>query len=432
MKDRGWIEPIVERVVGQVLDSPAAQLRTEIVRRVMEEIAAEAATDEPTTGSTFHDAAPASSPADLARAVAEIQSGSSQREILRALLDASARYAARVALFVVKGSHATGWQGRGFANNDAAKDFALDESAPAVVRAIGDRVVASTPVADMDSRFLQEMGTPASGESRILPLILKDKVAALIYADSGTGAEGLLDAGALELLVLSTGAWLEVNSLRKQAQKEPSAAHADGSGTAVADAPYQTPMHQASAQTAPAFNDPFASHAPAFSGRAKAAAASATSMPVASAAVAVPAIEGGEAHNMIAEVESTEVQSAVVEMDAALAEPLPIGHADTNETPETPPVSSISPEDQEVRRKAQRFARLLVDEIKLYNQAKVAEGRKNKDLYDRLKDAIEKSRVTYQKRYGNTVAASANYFQHEIIRSLAEDDLSIMGANFRQ
>src|SRR5208282_4540269 len=336
----------------------------------------------------------------------------SQREILRALLDASARYAARVALFVVKGSHATGWQGRGFANNDAAKDFALDESAPAVVRAIGDRVVASTPVADMDSRFLQEMGTPASGESRILPLILKDKVAALIYAD------------ALELLVLSTGAWLEVNSLRKQAQKEPSAAHADGSGTAVADAPYQTPMHQASAQTAPAFNDPFASHAPAFSGRAKAAAASATSMPVASAAVAVPAIEGGEAHNMIAEVESTEVQSAVVEMDAALAEPLPIGHADTNETPETPPVSSISPEDQEVRRKAQRFARLLVDEIKLYNQAKVAEGRKNKDLYDRLKDAIEKSRVTYQKRYGNTVAASANYFQHEIIRSLAEDDLS--------
>ena len=72
-----------------------------------------------------------------------------------------------------------------------------------------------------------------------------------------------------------------------------------------------------------------------------------------------------------------------------------------------------------------------MDEIKLYNQAKVAEGRKNKDLYDRLKETIEKSRTTYQKRYGTTVAASANYFQHEIIRSLAEDDLSIMGANFR-
>jgi hypothetical protein len=432
MKERGWIEPIVERVVGQVLDSHAAQLRTEIVRRVMEEIAA---------GATADDEASASGPAGLARAVAEIQLGTSQREILRALLDTSARYAARVALFVVKGSHATGWQGRGFANSDAVKDFALDENAPAVVRAIGraigrtigDRAVASAPVADLDPRFLQEFGTPASGEGRILPLILKDKVAALVYADSGTDAAGSLDAGSLELLVLSTSAWLEVNSLRKQAQKEPSAAHVDSHSVPAAEAPpYQAPAH-----TVSAFNDPF-SHAP---GHAMAAVASAgeASTSVASAAVEAPAMAGSEAPTMIAEsvtaeVQSatTEVQSAVVEMDPALAEPLPIGHAETEAMPETPPVSSISPEDQDVDRKAQRFARLLVDEIKLYNQAKVAEGRKNKDLYDRLKEAIEKSRATYQKRYGNTVAASGNYFQHEIIRSLAEDDLSIMGANFRQ
>jgi len=47
MKERGWIEPIVERVVGQVLDSQGAQLRTEIVRRVMEEIAAAPHSEEP-------------------------------------------------------------------------------------------------------------------------------------------------------------------------------------------------------------------------------------------------------------------------------------------------------------------------------------------------------------------------------------------------
>ncbi len=415
MKERGWIEPIVERVVGQVLDIHASQLRAEIVRRVMDEIAA-----EPT-----HDAASSSGPADLARAVAEIQLGSSQREILRALLDASARYAARVALFVVKGNHAAGWQGRGFANNDAVKDFALDENAPAVVRAIGraigDRVTASAPVADLDSRFLQEFGTPANGEGRILPLILKDKVAALLYADSGTGEAGLLDAGALELLVLSTSAWLEVNSLRKQAH-----AHADSHSAPVAETQPPPPMHPA------AFNDPFASHAPAFaSGHAMAAAASAStgegSATVASAAVEAPIpTMGAEAQSA-----TSAVQSAVVDLEPALAEPLPLGQAETKATFETPPVASISSEDQEVHRKAQRFARLLVDEIKLYNQAKVAEGRKNKDLYDRLKEAIEKSRGTYQKRYGNTVAASANYFQHEIIRSLAEDDLSIMGANFR-
>ena len=417
MQERGWIEPIVERVVGEILDSHAAQLRSEIVRRVMEEIAAEAATAEPTT----LDAASRSAPADLARAVAEIQLGTSQREILRALLDTSSRYAARVALFVVKGSHAAGWQGRGFANSDALKDFALDESAPAVGRAIGDRVAASVPVADLDQRFLQEFGTPASGEGRILPLMLKDKVAALVYADSGTGEAGVLDAGALELLVLSTGAWLEVNSLRKQAQ-----AHAESHSAAADAPPFLAPV-----QPAPAFNDPFASHAPAFaSGHAMAAAASAgeASAPVASAAVEAPI------PTLIAEGRSAiaELQSAVVEMDPALAEPLPIGLAESAATPVAHPLPSVSPVDHEVHRKAQRFARLLVDEIKLYNQSTVAVGRKNKDLYDRLKEAIEKSRGTYQKRYGNTVAVSGNYFQHEIIRSLAEDDLSIMGANFRQ
>lgn len=393
MKEHGWIEPIVERVVGQVLDSHATQLRTEIVRQVMEEIAAQPAAAK----STNDNATMSSGLADLARAVAEIQSGSSQKEILRALLDTTARYAARVALFVVKGSHAAGWQARGFANSDGVKDFQLDGKAPAVTRAIGDRVVASAPVADMDSRFLRDFGKPANGDGRILPLILKDKVAALVYADAGTDADGLLDAGSLELLVLSTSAWLEVSSLRKQAQ-----ANADSQSVAASAPPSQPPV-----QAAPAFNDPFASHAP---GHAKAAAASA-STPVASAAAEAP----------------------------ALAEPLPIGraHAETmseappDATPEAP-ASAMSPEDQDVHKKAQRFARLLVDEVKLYNQAKVAEGRKHKDLYDRLKEAIEKSRATYQKRYGNTVAASGNYFQNEIVRSLAEDDLSIMGANFRQ
>jgi hypothetical protein len=423
MKERGWIEPIVERVVGQVLDSHAAQLRSEIVRRVMEEIAAEPAPAEPTPQA-------ASGPAELARAVAEIQLGSSQREILRALLDASSRYAARVALFVVKGSHATGWQARGFANSDAVKDFALDESAPAVVRAIGDRVVATAPSADLDPRFFNEFGAPASGDGRMLPLILKDKVAALVYADRGTEEAGLLDAGALELLVLSTGAWLELNALRKQAQKEPAPAQGDVHNVQSSD---PSPSH-ASAPSGPAFNDPFASHAPAFSaGHAKAAAASAGEPASAVASSAV------EAPTMISEVipsaahgPAAAFQSAVAEMEPALAEPLPIGRADVVTAPETAPVSAISSEHQDTHRKAQRFARLLVDEIKLYNQAKVAEGRKNKDLYDRLKEAIEKSRVTYQKRYGNTVAASGNYFQHEIIRSLAEDDLSIMGSNFRR
>lgn len=393
MKERDWIEPIVERVVGQVLDNHVAQLRAEIVRQVVGEIAGAPALTQPATAPT------GASTSDLARAISEIQIGTSQREILRALLDASARYAERVALFVVKGTHATGWQGRGFANDGAIKDFALDDKAPAIIRAIGDRISAEAPVAEQDARFVSEFGAPASGEGRILPLLLKDKVAALVYADGGTEGRGLLDPGSLELLVLSTSAWLEINSLRKQAQKEPAAAHPEAHASAA-----QSSMSPAT-QSAPAFNDPFAAHAP---GHAMAAAAS--------AAFSTPHMEAS---------------ASTVE-----AEPLPLVQPPVAASAESehPAAASseLSSDDQEVHRKAQRFARLLVDEIKLYNQAKVAEGRKNKDLYDRLKEVIDKSRATYQKRYGSTVAASGNYFQNEMVRSLAEDDLSIMGSNFRQ
>src|ERR1017187_5279629 len=154
MSDRDWMEPIVERVVGQILDSHAAQLRSEITRRVMEEIAA-----QPLTA-----AVPSTSASDLARAVSEIHLGTSQKEILRGLLDSCSRYAARVALFVVKGSHAAGWQARGFARNEAVKDFALDSNAPSVVRAISERVAAGVPAAEFDAHFLAEFGSPAGNE----------------------------------------------------------------------------------------------------------------------------------------------------------------------------------------------------------------------------------------------------------------------------
>jgi hypothetical protein len=129
-----------------------------------------------------------------------------------------------------------------------------------------------------------------------------------------------------------------------------------------------------------------------------------------------------------------EVQTAVAEPPTAeplTAEPVAMGQVHVEIAPEPPPGPPMSPEDEETHRKAKRFARLLVDEIKLYNKSKLAEGRANKNLYDLLQDPIDKSRATYQKRYGGTVAASGNYFEDEMKRSLAEDDLSVMGPNFR-
>ena len=94
------------------------------------------------------------------------------------------------------------------------------------------------------------------------------------------------------------------------------------------------------------------------------------------------------------------------------------------------PVAAAAPVEDEVHKKAKRFAKLLVDEIKLYNQPKVAEGRQNRDLYERLKEDIDKSRATYDKRYRDSAVAGTDYFTQELIRILADNDVALMGGSF--
>jgi hypothetical protein len=369
MAEDNQIQQAVEQAVAQVFAAQVPRLQAEIVQRVVDGM------PEP-SGAAGGEAAKL-----LLQAVALVQAGATQKEILRALVEGGSAHCARAALFVVKAGTATGWQGRGFADDESLKDFALDMHAGPVAHAYQNRVVAPANIAEMGARFVEHFGAPANEQVLVLPLVLKDKVAALVYADGGT--TGVLDGTSLEVLVMATSAWLEVVSLRKQMQPREAAE------------PVPERIVAAPVQTVSSFADPFASHAPKH-------------IPA-----AVPEPEPA--------VELVEVASAAHSPSAAAA---PAAAAD--------PFAGLSAEDADTHRKAQRFARLLVDEIKLYNQAKVAEGRKHKDLYDRMKDDIEKSRSTFQKRYGSTVANSGNYFQQELVRSLAEDDISIMGANFKR
>ena len=69
----------------------------------------------------------------------------------------------------------------------------------------------------------------------------------------------------------------------------------------------------------------------------------------------------------------------------------------------------------------------MVSEIKLYNEAKVNEGRKNKDIYERLKEDIERGRHMYHERVAAPVRESTNYFYDELVRILAGGDQSALG-----
>ena len=89
-----------------------------------------------------------------------------------------------------------------------------------------------------------------------------------------------------------------------------------------------------------------------------------------------------------------------------------------------------SDEERRLHNDARRFARLLISEIKLYNEQKVAEGRFEHDLYDRLREYIDRSREMYDKRVKAEVAARYDYFHGELVNTLAEGDVSKLGANY--
>ena len=90
----------------------------------------------------------------------------------------------------------------------------------------------------------------------------------------------------------------------------------------------------------------------------------------------------------------------------------------------------VAEDERRLHNDARRFARLLVSEIKLYNEQKVVEGRESSDLYDRLREAIDRSREMYDKRVQPAVASKFDYFHYELVNSLAEGENAKLGGNY--
>lgn len=91
-----------------------------------------------------------------------------------------------------------------------------------------------------------------------------------------------------------------------------------------------------------------------------------------------------------------------------------------------PPVGVSTTEDDQ---SARRYARLLVSEIKLYNENAVRLGRQKRDLIDRLRPEIERARQLYEARVPAHVPARATYFDDELVQTLADGDPALLGRN---
>ena len=385
MGESKHIREIIERVVSVSLATHVTTLKDELVEKTCEQLEritpAEAAPAPP----------PGGAPTDLLNAAMNsILDATTQVDILGSLLEGTTEFAERAALFVIRAGVATGWRATGLENNEGIKAVALDLNSGLAARAYHDRVPAVGSSAEFDAQFVSTYGAPADGSNAlVLPLSIRDKVAALLYVDAGVQPGGKLDASAMEALVHCTGMWLEIMAARK-------------SGASPAEHEAERNVHADAApepHQAPAMEPPYAEPAP----------------PVYAVAPAEPSPE------------PVFTSAAVAAADPHLPTAADVGHpaADVGHPP-----AGMSPEEEEVHKKARRFAKLLVDEIKLYNQAKVVEGRAHKDIYARLKDDIDKSRATYDKRYGATSATSGNYFTRELIRILTNDDPSLLGDGF--
>jgi len=76
---------------------------------------------------------------------------------------------------------------------------------------------------------------------------------------------------------------------------------------------------------------------------------------------------------------------------------------------------------------ARRYARLLVSEIKLYNEAAVSLGRQEHDLLARLRPEIDRARRLYEERVPPVLGSRALYFQQELVQTLADGDPALLG-----
>jgi hypothetical protein len=90
-------------------------------------------------------------------------------------------------------------------------------------------------------------------------------------------------------------------------------------------------------------------------------------------------------------------------------------------------INRLSPEEQELHRRANRVAKVSMQDIKMLRPEQVRLGREHKDLCMRLKDDIEKAHREYDRRFKPIMDHPVDYFYRWLVEILAEGDASAIG-----
>jgi len=363
MSDVLDLEKALTAALGSVINKRLAVLQQELLSELVKSLGGAVGGETATSGA-------------LHAAFHRISAAGSQTEILRNLLEATTAFSNRAALLVVKGERLTGWRARGFEGSasDGVREIDLPADGDTGWRkALADQAAARETVEQapehLSKPLFDILGVPTDGRAYLLPVLVKERPVAALYADCGNASKSL-DLAALDLLVRVTGMCLELSAVRPRSAAAPAAvASASEAVEAVAE---PEPVPASSPVAAP----------PSAPEPAPAQAATA-------AAVAAPGARG-------------------------------VG----------PDFERIPRTEHDIHKKAFRFAKLLVDDLILYNKDKLEQGKEQRDVYGVLREDIDKSRAAYEKKFSNTPAGKVDYFHQELLRRVGGEDPGVLGTGY--
>lgn len=402
-------------------------------------------------------AAPATDFSSIKAALEEIRSQQTQTDILGALLRNAVNFADRVALFVVKGDQAIGWRicdvhDRSQLNTLPGISLPLSGNTVVSQAARSGSAEIAPGNSDDDGGLIAHLG----GEPQQLaavPLVIRSRTVAVLYADSTWPHRDAIQSDALEILARVAGMAIALLSPARAVQTQPSASVAQPAAAPAEPEAAREPGQPAATVPAEA-RSAEASYTPQVESQAAAEPSPVEERVPHIEEQAAPIEEQAAPVEAAREAASVEEQATPVETEVAAepapAEPMPPPPA---ETPSAAPVFSqqfsaplgsarrwgvaepelpieVGEDERRLHNDARRFARLLVSEIKLYNEQKVNEGRSQGNIYDRLREDIDRSRQMYDKRVAPPVAARHDYFHQELVNTLAEGDPSKLGNSY--
>jgi hypothetical protein len=112
------------------------------------------------------------------------------------------------------------------------------------------------------------------------------------------------------------------------------------------------------------------------------------------------------------------------------AEPRPVVDQVVRLAVYEPDLTRVPEVDRALHSRAQRFARVKVAEMRLYKALAVRAGRSHGDLYGSLGVEIDAAREEYRKDFLQPCASMQDYLHLELVRTLANDDVSLLGPKY--